>query len=564
MPPYTFPFLSPANDGQSLGMIAHFRVIGLIDEGGMGYVFDAVDEKLQRHVALKVMKPNVALGTGSAERFVQEGKALAAVRHPNIATIYDIEMASGVSYLSMERLEGESLETRLRGTPVDIETLLRVGIGIARGLDAVHRANIIHRDIKPDNIWLEEGSGNPKLLDFGLARADSLSGSQGIREKLAGTPQYMSPEQVRGEPLTLRSDLYSLGAVLYRCLAGRPPFVEKDINHQLVAIVVKRPMPLADVTKNLPETLTVLVDRMLATQPAGRPASAREVEQQLTAVLNELTALALARQGLTFWFHKTFRGAFTYHRLALLAATFTPVFVVWACRDIVWRVTPTMIAQVADAETGSSQEIRAAALLQAPIREEVQLVADGVEHQAFGLRNREFNPNVEQGIVLVLRQGGAAELRTSLLLQFDLSKTQWAQTASVDAALRLGIVVRKWPASQRQLQWFGHVQDDAGEEHEATFADLQQWRESGSAVHLGNWDYAVEASQKEMDIRHRVFSSLELIKFLRGNQNKRVHLWLEQTEKMSGQLSFVGQHPQSEWCPTLFLTKIKTDDRLQD
>jgi hypothetical protein len=257
-------------------------------------VYRAEDVALRRHVALKVLRPGFARRPDAAARFLQEARAAAALRHDHVVTIHQVgeadTPAGRVPFLAMELLEGASLESTLARRAVSPAEAVRIGREVAEGLAAAHAAGLIHRDIKPDNIWLEGARGRVKLLDFGLARAVTSDARLTAHGEIVGTPAYMAPEQAAGRPLDGRTDLFSLGCVLYRLCADRLPFPGPDVMTTLSALATHEPAPLREVNPAVPPALAELIHRLLAKAPVDRPASAhavasalREMEEQFTA-----------------------------------------------------------------------------------------------------------------------------------------------------------------------------------------------------------------------------------------------------------------------------------------
>jgi serine/threonine protein kinase len=274
-------FLAPGSEPGSLGRLDHYEVLELVGRGGMGLVFKARDTRLQRIVAIKVLAALAASGT-ARQRFFREARAAAAVRDEHVVSIHAVSDDSGaVPYLVMELIAGSTLEKRLRERgPLAVKEVLRIGMQAARGLAAAHAQGLIHRDVKPANILLENGVERVKLTDFGLARtADDASLSQsGV---IAGTPLYMSPEQARGEPLDGRSDLFSLGSVLYATCTGGSPFQAGNTMAVLKRVCEDVPRPIREVNPDVPDWLAAVVDRLLAKEPAQRFQSAAELAEVL-------------------------------------------------------------------------------------------------------------------------------------------------------------------------------------------------------------------------------------------------------------------------------------------
>jgi serine/threonine protein kinase/Leucine-rich repeat (LRR) protein len=286
-----FDFLAPAQGPDEIGRLAHYRVLRVLGQGGMGVVFHAEDTLLERPVALKVMRPEVAGDLAYRQRFLREARATAAIKDDHVVTIHQVGEDNGVPFLVMEFLHGVPLDRWLaQGGQATLAQVLRLGAEMARGLSAAHARGLVHRDIKPSNIWLEAPAGRVKLLDFGLARPLRLDVQLTQSGMVVGTPAYMAPEQARAGPVDARTDLYSLGCVLYRLCTGRLPFETDDTMALLTALAVDQPPSVAELNPELPEALTELVMQMLAKQPAQRPASAQEVAEQLQSISREPAA----------------------------------------------------------------------------------------------------------------------------------------------------------------------------------------------------------------------------------------------------------------------------------
>jgi serine/threonine protein kinase len=273
-------FLAPPGRSDSVGRIGHYEVLEVLGRGGFGIVYRAFDDVLQRVVAVKVLAPSMAVTSPARKRFLREAQSSAKVRHGNAVQIYEIG-EQPLPYLVMEFVPGETLQQRLDRTgPLDVPEVLRIGRQIAAGLAAAHGTGLVHRDIKPSNILIGGPDGQVKITDFGLARAAddaSLTRSGAV----AGTPMYMSPEQARGEKVDARTDLFSLGSVLYAMLTGRPPFRASTTLAVLNRVAEDQPRPIREVIPEVPEWLCRIVDKLHAKDPAGRFASAREVADVL-------------------------------------------------------------------------------------------------------------------------------------------------------------------------------------------------------------------------------------------------------------------------------------------
>lgn len=275
-------FLSPTTRPDALGRLGHYEVLELLGRGGFGIVLRAFDETLQRVVAVKVLAPELAATSPARKRFLREARASARIRHDNVVQVHAIE-ESPLPYLVMEYIPGDTLQQRMDAVgPISPEEAIRIGVQIARGLGAAHEKGIIHRDVKPGNVILENGpEGRAKLTDFGLARAAD-DGSLTQSGLVAGTPLYMAPEQAYGEALDHRTDLFSLGTVLYAMVAGRPPFRAANSMAILKRVCEDTPRPIREIIPEVPQWLCDVIAKLHAKKPAERFQTAREVVEALT------------------------------------------------------------------------------------------------------------------------------------------------------------------------------------------------------------------------------------------------------------------------------------------
>jgi serine/threonine protein kinase len=276
-------FLQPSTDGAYLGRLAHFDVMRVLGRGGMGVVLEAFDSKLQRHVAIKVLDPDLANDDLARQRFCREARAAASVTHENVVAVHQVERSGeeGLPYLVMQLIAGETLEQRLkREKKLPVKEIVRIGMQAARGLAAAHAQGLIHRDVKPGNILLEPPHDRVKLTDFGLARIteDVKLTSTGF---VTGTPLYMAPEQAMGEEADPRSDLFSLGAILYETASGQTPFTGNSALAILKQITDVKHRPLKELDPNIPGWLAETIDDLLAKKPADRYQTANDLAEVL-------------------------------------------------------------------------------------------------------------------------------------------------------------------------------------------------------------------------------------------------------------------------------------------
>ena len=277
--------LAPSDDERMLGRLGPYEITGIIGSGGMGIVLKGHDRALDRFVAIKLLSPHLASSGAARQRFLREAKAAAAVVHDNVIAIHGVDEFAGLPYLVMPYCRGTTLEKRIRDAgPMNLREILRVGLQTARGLAAAHAQGLVHRDVKPANILLEDGVERVRITDFGLARAAD-DASLTVTGLLAGTPHYMSPEQALGKPLDARSDLFALGAVLFTLATGKPPFRAESSHAVLRMVTDVEPADVRLANPDMPAWLAAIIGRLLAKDPAARFSSATEVAGMLEACL---------------------------------------------------------------------------------------------------------------------------------------------------------------------------------------------------------------------------------------------------------------------------------------
>ena len=287
-------FLSPSDDPAFVGRFGRFDIDGVLGSGGMGVVLKAYDAQLKRYVAIKVLAPTLATSAAARRRFAREAQSAAAVVHRHVVPIHSVGEEAGLPFFIMPLIDGESLEQRVSRTgPLQLTEILRIGMQTAAGLAAAHEQGLVHRDVKPGNILLEHGVERVLITDFGLARTvDEASVTRsGV---IAGTPQYMSPEQAHGDAVEHRSDLFSLGSVLYFMCTGRSPFRANTTMGVLQRIATDAPRPIRQINPEIPEWLEAVVLRLLAKEPSERFQSSQDVSQRLSRWLAHLQNPATA------------------------------------------------------------------------------------------------------------------------------------------------------------------------------------------------------------------------------------------------------------------------------
>ena len=326
--------------------VLHYRILGKIGGGGMGVIYEAEDLRLGRRVALKFVPENVVGDRKALERFEREARAASRMNHPNICTIHDISDNDGHPFIVMEKLEGESLKQLLQGKPLELENLLGIAIQVAGALEASHAKGIIHRDIKPGNIFITQ-SGQVKVLDFGLAKLsrggipaaedtpyeDSLT----LVGVIPGTALYMSPEQARGEELDTRSDIFSFGVVLYEMATGQKPFRGSNVVTTLDAILHQKPASPRSLNPALPLALEGVIGKAMEKDRSRRYENAIQMKADLARLKKEadLGTLKASTREIPFQvITQTFGQARPWHKylflgLALLLVTVLAAFGTW-------------------------------------------------------------------------------------------------------------------------------------------------------------------------------------------------------------------------------------------
>lgn len=280
----------PSRRPDSLGRIGSYEILEYLGRGGMGMVWKATDVSLGRPVALKLMAPELREEESARQRFLREARAAAAVKHPNVVTVHAVSEHCGMPYLAMEFVEGGTLKDRLDASaPLAIDEAVEAAFQVAQGLAAIHERGVVHRDVKPSNVLVEKNSRETyKIGDFGLARIGEERSDLSMTGATFGTTAYMSPEQLLGEPLDRRSDLFSLGSLLYEAIAGEAPFRGPTAAATGHHVITAAHRPLCEIRPDVPSGLSQVVDKLLAKDRKDRYGSAGEAAEALNAVLASL------------------------------------------------------------------------------------------------------------------------------------------------------------------------------------------------------------------------------------------------------------------------------------
>ncbi len=278
-------FLDPPRGPNELGRLGKYRVLSILGAGGMGVVYAGEDTSLKRPVALKALRPELNANNTARERFLREAQATAGLEHDNVIRIYEVGETNSVPFMAMQLLKGETLDVRLaREGRLPVDEVIRIGRETAEGLVAAHEVGLVHRDIKPANLFLEKPKGRVKILDFGLAYVDRGESKLTRLGIVVGSVGYLSPEQAAGRPVDARSDLFSLGCLLYNLTTGELPFTGDDLLAKLNALANTEPMPPSVLDPAVPEVFSDLILMLLDKDPDFRPPTARDLSEALAAL----------------------------------------------------------------------------------------------------------------------------------------------------------------------------------------------------------------------------------------------------------------------------------------
>jgi serine/threonine-protein kinase len=294
-------YLGPTDRPDMLGRVANYEVCGLVGYGSTGSVVKAFDSALNRYVAIKILSPTYSHHGPARRRFEREARAAAAVSHEHVVPIYAVDEFRGSPYFVMQYVSGGSLQQRIdREGPLGAVEVVRIGMQVSSGLAAAHAQGIVHRDVKPANVMLHNSVDRVMVTDFGLARVADEAGmtQSGV---IAGTPQFMSPEQARGEAIDHRSDLFSLGSLMYAASTGRPPFRADTVYGVLHHVCEATPVRIREINPEIPEWLEALIAKLMSKKPDDRFDSAEEVQKVLADELAHLQGPTLIGSPDRWW-----------------------------------------------------------------------------------------------------------------------------------------------------------------------------------------------------------------------------------------------------------------------
>jgi eukaryotic-like serine/threonine-protein kinase len=429
-------FLSPAAHPELLGRIGRYDVERIIGVGGMGVVLKAYDSELHRVVAIKVLAEHLANNSSARKRFAREAQAAAAVVHANVIPIFNVETDGKHPFLVMQCVSGGSLQAKVDAQgPLAVEEALRVVKQTAAGLAAAHQQGLVHRDVKPANILLEENVERVLLSDFGLARAvdDASLTRTGV---VVGTPHYMSPEQANGDAVQHASDQFSLGSVIYFMLTGHPPFRAQTAMGVLNRICHSSHRPLAEVNSSVPIEVAQLVDRLLAKDPTKRFASLDLIEQEADRLLSALqsgklslssrplTAISQAKTKSNVWATTKLLGM-----LVIMAAA------AWLGRNIAVNWSSGRFTATGSANTAGSAQHNKSSISVRQLQESMRLLKEleneanefssdlaAVQHQAMLMERTFSSPTV-----LTIQAADFQDELEQLKEQLNSASTQWKE-----------------------------------------------------------------------------------------------------------------------------------------
>ena len=262
--------------------ISRYKIIEELGKGGRSTVYKAQDVRLERIVALKIMSERLLRNAKARMRFLREAQSVAQLEHPNICTVYEVDVAEGHTFMAMQYIEGQSLDGMMKNAPLDIKEATDIGLQAARGLNAAHKKKIIHRDIKDGNIMINT-EGVVKILDFGLSKPlgkDDITKPRAI----LGTVPYMSPEQATGKPVDYGTDIWSLGVVMYRLVTGKHPFKGKNVGEMINSIIKAKPWRVGELRQDVPEALDSCIQKMMRKDREFRHRSMEEVVAELESI----------------------------------------------------------------------------------------------------------------------------------------------------------------------------------------------------------------------------------------------------------------------------------------